>query len=237
MRRSADRGGCSNQGLIIIGMPQGKVYAGDEFNLSTDSYDNPATFSCDDAFCATVSPSGHVKAEHVGQTIITASNGRSSASALLTVYPKSRLYEEPQLDFGMSKSELIAIYGEPDSESGDAIGWLNQLGETTIGPICMFDSFDCLKSYSVMVMPQSFDELLDFLGERYQYFPAIDMGSGILGIYADGLTTDTAEVAVGLIYNADYYLVMYMPFSYTKSLPAIDLMSDLSNISNEFPAL
>lgn len=229
-------GGCSkNEAFNIIGMLKGSVYAGDEFALRTDSPDG-ATFSCDNTFCATVSPSGNVRAEHVGRTLITADNGKFSTSVVLTVSPKSNLYEEPQLDFGMNRSELIAMYGDPDAESGSTVGWLNQLGETTFGPVCTFDSFECLKSYSVMVMPQSFDELLDFLGERYEYFPAIDMGSGILGVYADGLTTDTAGLAVALVYNSSYYMVMYMPFSSTKSLFSIDYMSELSNISDEFLA-
>ena len=76
-------------------------------------------------FHATVTNSGLVTAMFVGETEILLSSGSDTKLIKVEVAPKVNLYETPSIEWGASKSQIIAKYGEPNTENATGIGYNN----------------------------------------------------------------------------------------------------------------
>ena len=165
------------------------------------------TYSSDNEFHAKVSRSGVVTANYVGETMIILDNGSDSKSIHLRVEPLYKLYETPSIEWGKTKREIIAKYGNPDSETDTAIGYMDY---STNAPIAMFlfDDNQRLKSSSVIVKIAYTSTLSNFLLERYM---PIDVNAEeYTATFVNGLEIENVTTGINLsLYNLSYMMVIY----------------------------
>ncbi len=120
----------------------------DEFQIIASSV-SPIRYTSEDEYHAKVSESGLVTAGKVGETNIVLSNGSDSRKLKIAVTPESNLYPEPDLTFGMTKSQVMAKIGNPRYQHGRwsgvekllfkgsrAVGNVRQIG--TIEQLCRY---------------------------------------------------------------------------------------------------
>jgi len=97
------------------------LYVGDSIRLSVKDGADAPMFSRDSFVASVDKQTGWVKAMHVGTTDIectTTGTGNNSAMTVrcsINVVPRYTYWEEPLLEWGISKDELVARLGEPTS--------------------------------------------------------------------------------------------------------------------------
>ena len=97
------------------------LYVGDSIRLSVKDGADAPMFSRDSFVASVNKQTGWVKAMHVGTTDIectTTGTGNNSAMTVrcsINVVPRYTYWEEPLLEWGISKDELVARLGEPTS--------------------------------------------------------------------------------------------------------------------------
>ena len=176
-------------------------------------------------FVASVDKDGVIKAEHVGMCIISG----EGKQCRVIVEPKSNFLNEPIIEWGISKSQLISKCGNDYKESGSAIGYITN---STIAPITMytFDNNGKLSSSAIVVKTNYSTELVDFLTERYQ---PIGM-DGYDFYFTNGYTPQKTSTVVGMSlykYDKNYWVVLYMPYSYSsRSSVSTDISNSLLDI-------
>lgn len=138
------------------------LYYEDTQQLTTEG-EGDVVWSSDDKFVAKVSNSGMVTANHVGTTYIKA----NESTCEVTVKPKYYLYEDPIMEWGLTKADMIRRLGEPFSIKGDIITYKTGTSSTSL-VMYMFDDQDKLETSAQTVPLSLFSTLLDFLMERYQ---------------------------------------------------------------------
>ncbi|GHA31756.1 hypothetical protein GCM10007103_11750 [Salinimicrobium marinum] len=185
------------------------LYFGDEFQIEASS-NTPITYATNEEYHARVSESGLVTAGFVGETFITLSNDNDSHEVPVTVKPKSTLYPEPIMDFGISKSTLIDELGTPETENEDAIAYMDHSAAAPM-IIYSFDENDQLNSLGVLVETTYSSVLGVFLSERY--LPANPDNL----IFINALEEPKATLLIDAeLYSQEYWLVIYLPYPATK---------------------
>lgn len=166
------------------------------------------TYTSENEYHASVSATGLVSALFVGETNITLSNAADTKKVKVVVTPKSRLYPTPNLEFGISKSALIAKLGKPDKEVAGGIAYN---GGTTASPLVMyvFDANGQLTVAGVAVSTVYSSELGAYLLERYLL---IDKESRV---FVNALEPQKVSMVVGAsLYDTSMWLVSYKSYSY-----------------------
>lgn len=190
---------------------------GDESQIGATS-DSKITYSSEDEYYASVSDAGLIKAGRVGETRMVLTNGKDTKSLKVTVKATSNLYPEPNIEFGISRSDLIKKLGTPDRETSTGIGYDNY---STNAPqvAYIFDTNNKLTSSSVLVKSSQSSNLGTFLGERY-----IAIGSeGYTIFFINSLLTQNPTMGVGAnLYNVNYWMVLYMSYNGTKQKSTFD---------------
>lgn len=168
---------------------------------------SPISYKSKNEFNATVSDKGLVTANFVGETEILLTNGSNSKSIVVRVDPKINLYPEPSIEWGITKSQIIAKYGKPDTETADGIGYS---GYSSAAPIAMFlFENNRLKSSAVTVKASYASTLGSFLAERY--LPIDVDTSKYTAMFVNGLKPETITTAINLsVYNLSYLMVLYV---------------------------
>ena len=75
------------------------------------------TYHSDNEMAVTVNSDGIIQGKNVGDANVTISNSVNSITVKVIV----SLFEEPTLNFGISKNSIEDIYGTPDYHYGDSI--------------------------------------------------------------------------------------------------------------------
>lgn len=168
---------------------------GDTITITTNQ---KATFSSSNTFVATVSDNGKIEAKHVGQAVISASANGQIKQCTVTVKPVYNLYEEPILDFTLSKADILAK--EKRTLEIDRDTALTYTDKKTYLMVYSFDkSTSKLKSATYGIPNISYvqsEVLADFLLERYQ---AIDVrGTESYFINSDSVNDATMLVQMSL---------------------------------------
>ena len=178
------------------------VYVGSDFNIG-----DKGNWVSSNEFVATVKD-GVVKGVHVGKCVI--SNGKQIC--IITVIPTSHFMEEPTIEWGVSKAQIISMYGDDYTSSGNMIGYLTDYPETT--PLVMFRfTNNKLSGSSIMVSTKYTDQMVDFLIERYQ---PIKM-DGYDSYFVNGYTPESTTLAIKVsLLNEDYWNVIYVPYSSSR---------------------
>jgi len=202
-----------DQDLISLSVSEKTLNFEDEYQIEATS-NSTITYTVKNEYNAEVSETGLVTARFVGETNILLENAEDKKTFKVIVEPKYNLYPEPDVEFGDTKSSIIAQFGSDYTETTSAIGYTDY---SSAAPIAMFtfDANNKLTGYAIMVKSSYSTILADFLLERYLIVSEQD------GIYMflNGLNTTTATMAIGLqLYNITYWMVMYIPnTSSTKS--------------------
>jgi len=189
--------------------------------------DNKISYESENEYHAKVSDSGLITAVCIGETNIIVSNGTTSKDFKVTVEPESNLYPEPNLEFGISKNDLVKKLGTPDSETSDGIGYVNYSPNAPI-VVYLFDSNNKLKASTIMVKTLFSSELGTFLNERYIYGTSIEEDYTLLFINALKLEDATMWVGASL-YDKTYWMCLYAPYT---EINKIKSTSDNLNIQS-----
>jgi hypothetical protein len=208
---------------ISLDVNHKELYKDSEFQIPATS-NRHITYICENEFHAKVSETGLVTAGYVGQTNILLDNGEDRKNFTLTVVPKYYLYPEPELNFGMSKSDFIAKHGKPDKENGKYISY-NNYSVAATQVVYVFEE-NRLQMAAVFVGILYTSALTEFLLERYQPISYSDDYFFFINTLTENKTT------MGVMLKVDIpLLVGYAPYSSSKSTD--NQFSELKKLSQE----
>lgn len=194
---------------------------GDEYQIKATS-ETKIDYQSENEYHASVSEDGLVEAGRIGETNIVLSNEEDLKKFKIIVTPKSNIYEEPNVEFGISRADLIKKLGTPDSESSESIIYKTTSPEVDL-VMYVFDESNKLRSSGVIVKTEYSKELGVFLAERYA-LAANDSEEQTL-YYIDALTVkDATKVIAANLYSADFWMVVYMPNLDKKTISAENRM-------------
>lgn len=182
--------------------------------------ENSISYTSEDEYHATVSSSGLVKANKVGETNILVSDGNSTRKFKVTVSPQSSLYDEPLTDWSLTKSQVISKLGTPASQADSSC--IYQPSNSAISYIMyLFTKAGKIKSVGVVIQTAYTSELATFLTERYTYAGQ----SNDTFLYYNQSTTAKATTIIGLsLYSTSYWFAIYIPNTSTKSSKPLDFL-------------
>jgi len=182
------------------------LFCGDKYQIEAAST-SEIIYTSENEYNATVTSSGAVTARFIGETSITLTNGNDSKKIKIVVNPHYTLYPDPCITFGISKSEIIAKYGIPSTQTATGIGYANY---SNASPIVMylFDANNKLISTGVIVKTTYSSELGAFLAERYLPVDITNL------IFINSLDPKKATMLIGAsLYDTTYWLVTYGPYT------------------------
>lgn len=186
------------------------------YNLKATSIQK-ITYSSDNEFYAAVSDSGIVTAGKVGSTNIILNNGTDKKSIKITTVSSNNLYPDPVLEFGTSKSAIMAKLGTPSYQASNGayagIRYDNAT-TTTLGTIYYFTD-DKLDLVFTRVKSGYTSLLGSYLTDRFASVGQVD-GSFL---FVNALTSSKITIAVSLeLYSVDYWDVEYFPYSSSSKI-------------------
>jgi len=193
--------------LIKLSIIEKTLNHDDEYQIEAESR-SPITYTIENEYHGKVSETGLVTARFVGQTDITLTNVEDTKSFKLIVAPTINLYPEPDVNYGMTKNEIITKFGTPYGTTSAVIGYDNYSSKAP-QLLFLFDENDKLMAYSLYVKIAYVSDLLSFLEERYLL---IDVNTKeYTTAFINGLTRETATLAIGTeLYDLSYYMVIYI---------------------------
>ena len=180
---------------------------GESFNLGYKS-----DWVSSNTFAATVDDAGVVSAVRKGTANIYSTSKDLSCS--ISVSPSYTLYNDPIIDWGLSKSSIRSRKGTPDNETSKMFTY--NTGSTVIPlEMYMFEN-NQLVSTAIAVNTSYTDELAEHLSQRYKPINVDTENYNIYFIDAETIA-DAETVVVAQLYNTSYWLVMYMENTSTRS--------------------
>lgn len=190
------------------------LVAGQSGTIKVNGGTSGNQFTSGNEYIATVTNDGVVEAIRVGETEITVRDkNNASAKCKVKVTGKSKMYTEPYLQFGASKSKVKSFEKRTLlNEDTDALSYYGENNYVST-VIYMFKN-NKLESSGVFLpyTKSNANMLAEFLQERYIVFT--DGESNIYFTSIDGKTG--GEITAQVInYNA-YYLVVYIPLDYKE---------------------
>lgn len=199
---------CSKDEELTLNTTSAVLYAQEEHQILTTNGTN-VSFESENPYIATVnSTTGKVTAMTIGKTIIRVNSDQGSANVSVEVRPKYSTYTEPCTDFGITKTQIISMYGTPDTETDDGIMYVHNKTKH-FADMYLFDN---TLSSSTAIIPQDYAvEAAKFLLERYWIVGEEDD----INIFANGYSSETITMSVALSKMSGYslYMVMYIPYS------------------------
>ena len=175
------------------------------------------TYESENAFVATVSNSGEIKANHVGSTHIKV-NGNEMIK--VTVTPRYINFDEPVLDFGVSINKVKALEkNNPIKEEKEGLAYDGTGDEN--GRIYIFKDGKLYLS-AMIVQPTKSSFLENFLVERYVPIDVDRSKPSIL--FVNGLTDETITMIIEFTVEKNLFVVRYFPWdgSATRSIFQIE---------------
>ena len=174
---------------------------GEHYSLGVNSEWNSSN-----PFSATVNEYGVIRGIRAGEA--TVSTNYFGLSCRVNVKPSYTLYEEPVLQWGISKNALISKRGLNYVEDNGVIAYKNN---SNIAPIEMylFENNKLVSSVEIVKTTHT-EELVEHLGQRYK--PAAIDNNSHAYYFLDGNNTADASMAVIVsLYNTQLWQVVYMP--------------------------
>ncbi len=158
----------------------------------------------------------------VGSTTLSCGD----ATISVTVKPRHTLYIEPYMKWGCSKSDIIAKFGTPDSETDTALGYAT--GNSAAPLVMYMFNSDKLTSCGVAVKMSYASELVDFIAERYVILE-VD-GTAATFVHCYGKVSDPKfDYGGQMDYSSSLggFIVAYIPNSNETSNSNVTLGLDL----------
>lgn len=170
------------------------------------------TYESENKFVATVSTSGLVTANCIGQTYIKV-NGKRAVK--VTVNPVNTYFVEPLYDFNLTKANVKSKLGTPYNETDNGLAYRSTSSRINAYAY-LFDENNKLKASSMMVKSTYLSSLMDFISERYL---PLDYDEDTSTAYCvNGSSKETITMAVSVqVYNSSNIQVKYYPVDLTKS--------------------
>lgn len=190
------------------------------------------TWSSDNEYVATIE-NNTIVGQYVGKTVVKSANKKQSFS--VEVKPKYHTYEEPCLDWGATKSDIIAKYGSPLAETEDVIGYKTS---NPNAPLMMFTFKNGKLSASAVTCKISVAyQLTDFLMERYLPIDVDASNYSATLVHCVGKKDNhQIDYIVGMQYNSSMggINVIYIPND-SKTRTAEKITADfLSNLLKDY---
>lgn len=192
--------GCSNdKDELSLDRSEISMYVGDKTQINASIGNENTLWVSNNDFIASVS-NGIVRANKVGETHIIASAGYD-VSCKVIVLPKYKTYEEPCMEWGVTKDYIRNKYGNPSYED------LNTIIYNINVPVSYIFKNGKLINSTVLVPTNKAEELGLFIKERYYSFK--NQGSSIIG-FMNANSTKDATISGGIsVYNSLYLMVLY----------------------------
>lgn len=198
---------------------------GDKYQIEASS-SSKITYSVENEYNAEVSETGVVTAKYIGETNIILENAEDKKTLKIIVEPKYNVYPEPDIEFGDTKNSIIAQFGNDYIESESTIGYFDYSSNAPM-IIFTFDESNILDGYTVLINSTYSSMLDDFLAERYFHLGVYED----LDLYLNKTSVTSASMAIGIgIYDASYWMVTYVPYSYTEKSAKIGNTSEYDDI-------
>ena len=181
---------------------------------------------------ATVNSAGVVTAERQGTTKIY--SGQENLSCMVSVVPSYTLYNEPIMQWGISKNSIKSQKGTPVQVTSTVLGY--ETGNT-IAPLemYMFEN-DRLSSAAVIVKLAYAEEMVEHLVQRYV---PVKLDLEDYNVYlVDPAPSGERKVYVLVqAYNKSYCLVLYMNVSDSTTRSDSDRTELLERMMKEFSTI
>ena len=182
-----------------------EVKAGRTIQIEATSL-TPITYLTENEFYASVSSTGLVTANRVGDVNILLNNSEKTANVKAKITPVYSTYKDPYLNFGASKEEVIKYAGTPSRVDND--GTLIYENYSTAALLAMY-SFENskLEAFTVGIKTSYASELGSFLRERYFQFRSESPWI----YYCNSLNANTATIMIGVNVSISALVVVYIP--------------------------
>ena len=181
---------------------------------------------------ATVNSAGVVTAERQGTAKIY--SGQENLSCMVSVVPSYTLYNEPIMQWGISKNSIKSQKGTPVQVTSTVLGY--ETGNT-IAPLemYMFEN-DRLSSAAVIVKLAYAEEMVEHLVQRYV---PVKLDLEDYNVYlVDPAPSGERKVYVLVqAYNKSYCLVLYMNVSDSTTRSDSDRTELLERMMKEFSTI
>lgn len=198
----------------------------------------PITYYSDNELVVTVTPNGTIKGKNIGEANVTISNTENDITIKVIV----SLLEEPTVDFGASKNEIINLYGAPQYNIGDSI-YIYGGGEVHPDDWYSFavwrmDFFFVNDQYveSDLYIEKDLDSRLNEFLSKYNYRGIVTDTTGTeeieYHIYLNNENPDEASVLIGKIYDVGKYkdiCLFYIPYTPGRSSGRIAIPERVRN--------
>lgn len=197
--------GCSKSDpdAIVLDPSEISLNRGETHQILVNSK-SALTYEVENDFHAEVSGDGKVTAGYVGETNILVRNAEDSKPLKIIVNPRNKLYPDPVLEYGRSKSEIRSKYGAPATETESAIGYNNYSANAPI-LLFLFDDNGACNTIVVLVRSSLLNQMVEFVQERFIRISSTEL------YFADSFDPDKAKSIINVrAYNADYYGIFYM---------------------------
>lgn len=184
------------------------IKVGESFDLGYE-----CNWVSSNTFSVTVNNSGVIKGVRKGTAYVYSKD--KDLECYVSVSPSYTLYNEPIIDWGISKSSIRSRKGTPDSENSTTFTYNTN---STITPIEMYLFKDNQLAASAIVVKTSYtDELVEHLSQRFK--PAtVDIENYRLYFIDAETISETETAVVAQLYNTSYWLVMYSEYTSTRSV-------------------
>lgn len=182
------------------------LYVGDSIQVSVKGGTNTPMQSKNPFVASVNTATGWVQAEHVGTTTIectttgTGNTAAVSAYCTINVLPRYAYFAEPLLEWGISRSELIAQLGEPtrveELTTERCRCWYGDtLRDNTV--TVYFLSFDQLETATILSQAFTEEQAHLYIRERYYRDGQWEAGYYINVYEPEALEASDVEVYVG----------------------------------------
>lgn len=181
------------------------------YNLNVSSKDALNYYS-DDELVVTVSQDGNIYGKNVGEANVMICNSENE----LKLHVDVSLFEEPTLNFGCSRNNIVSLYGQPTYLTDSVIVYSNWYSYAVWSMSFFFKN----NSYyeSDLYIRNDLDMRVDqYLKENFHYYGEVtdDNGKKIF-VYLDESSEEDASVLVGKQYNANKdgdICLIYIPYT------------------------
>ena len=193
---------------ITIENPAMEMVAGDSKEIIAKSL-SALSYVAEDEYYASVDNHGMVKANRIGETKIFVENEHNSVEVSVVIKPKYTTYADPDLAFGETRTDVVAKYGTPASNTNESVTYDDySIGAPTI--TYTFDGKDDnskLIGIGILVRTSYTEELNAYLSER---FAMTKVSGENTSIGTNNLDPSKATVAVSVsVYDPNYLRVAY----------------------------
>ena len=199
---------CSDNNEERINIPSSRnMKVGESFNLGY-----PSNWVSSNTFSAKVDNNGVITAIRKGTANIYSTS--KDLSCYISVSPSYTLYNDPILQWGISKNSVISKKGTPDSETSTVLTY-NTSSTTTPIEMYLFEN-NSLKASAILVKTSYSDELVEHLSQRFKP-AAVDVENYSLYFIDAETLSDSETIVLAQLYNTSYWLVMYSQNTSTRS--------------------